>query len=357
MGIIGAGRVSRDHAYAVDSGEGLSLAGVADPDEGRRTAFSARWGCTGYGHHQDLLSSDNVEAVLVGVPHALHASVVTDVLRAGKHCLVEKPMAMTVAECKEMVSVAEAHDVRLMVGHTQHFFPANIAVKALIEEGQIGDLVLGTQDWYKPFGLGGRPPWMLDRCTGGGMWLMNGAHMLDCLIWFVDSEVAAVKASVTNRVVCQKADDSVLAFLEFASGVCATVAHSGAKRPEPPPPEQWMTTRLTGTEGSVRVISYEGQAWVDTGGEETPVSLKRDAEREQAVRAFVNSEAGQAADAPVAQSAVEQTAGIQAEVSAFVQAVRTGSDLPVSNRHATAVMEAILAVEESSRTGREVRLR
>ena len=357
VGIIGAGRVSRDHAYAVQRHAGLQLVGVAEPDEEKRSRFVQRYRCDACANHRDLLAKDGVDMVLVGVPHWLHAPVVKDVLNAGVHCMVEKPMAMTVEECRGMVAAAEENGVRLMVGHTQHFFPANIAVKGLVARGEIGEIVIAAQAWYKPFGLAGRPPWMLDREKGGGMWLMNGAHMLDCLMWFVDSEVAAVKGSVTNKIVKQKADDSIVAFIEFTSGVCATLAHSGSKRPEPPPPEQWFTTEVTGTEGSARVISYEGKAWVNTQGEDKPVTQQRNAEQEQAVRAFLNAEAGRTADAPMAQSAIEQTSGIVDEVAAFAEAVALGYEPPVSNRHALAVMATILAVEESSRTGREVRLR
>jgi len=161
---------------------------------------------------------------------------------------------------------------------------------------------------------------------------------------------------VTDAIVQQKADDSIIAFVEFASGACATLAHSGSKRPEPPPPEQWMTTEITGTEGSLRVISYEGKAWLNTQGEDEPVPQERDAGKERAVAAFLNAESGKPADAPVAQSMIEQTAGIAAEVAAVVQAIETGSEPPVSNAHALAVVRTILAIEESSRTGREVRL-
>lgn len=356
VGILGAGRVSRDHAYAVNSADGLELIGVADPEEERSRAFAEKYQCAGYTDPSELLGRDDVDLILVGVPHWLHAPVCLDALRAGKHVMVEKPMAMTVDECQAMVRAAEENSVQLMVGHTQHFFPANVAVEKWVRQGKIGELVMATQFWFKPFGLAGRPPWMLDRARGGGMWLMNGAHMLDLLIWLVGSEVAAVKASVTDKVVRQKADDSIIAFVEFANGVCATLAHSGSKRPDPPPPEQYMTTELVGTEGKLKVVSYEGQAWIDTDGEAVPLELDRDADREQAVRQFLNAENGKPADAPVPQSAVEQTTGIATEVAAFARAIAAGEELPVSNQQSIAVIKAMLAIEESSRTGREVRL-
>jgi predicted dehydrogenase len=280
-----------------------------------------------------------------------------DALNAGKHVMVEKPMAMTIEECQAMSAAAEQNSVQLMVGHTQHFFPANIATKALIDAGKIGDLVMATTTWYKPFGLASRPPWLLDRAKGGGMWLMNGAHIVDCLLWFVGSEVVAVKGSVTNRIMRQQADDSIIALIEFANGVYATVVHSGSKRPAPGPAEQWLTSVLTGTEGSLKTIPYQAKTWLNTEGEFEPVALETDAARAHAITTFVNMLTGSPAETPIAQSVIEEISGVTSEVAAFVQAIENGTEPPVSNAHALAVMEVILAVEESSRMGREVRLR
>ena len=197
---------------------------------------------------------------------------------------------------------------------------------------------------------------MLERSMGGGMWMMNGAHMVDCLLWFVGSPAVAVKAMVTNKIIGQNADDSILAFIEFANGTCATLAHTGTKKPEPPPAEQWLTTEVIGTEGSVKAISYEGQAWLNRDGTYERVTLASDAEREEKVVRFLNEESGSPIDTPLPQSAIEQTGGIWAEVSAFVVAINGGQAPPVSNSHALDVMRIILAVEESSRNGREILL-
>ena len=360
VGFFGAGRVSRDHVYAATRLPDLKLVGVAEPDEERRTLFAQRHGCDGYADHRDLLAREDVDLVLVGLPHYLHAPLTIDALNAGKHVMVEKPMAMTVEECEAMIEAADRNGVRLMVGHTQHFFPSNIAAKDLIDRGEIGEIVLATQTWSKPFGLAGRPPWLLDRSTGGGMWLMNGAHMLDCLLWFVGSEVVAVKGSVTSKIVQQEADDSIIALLEFANGVYATVVHSGSKRPVQPPPEQWLIGETTGTEGAVRTVPYQGEAWLNTEGDYEPVDLGDDGSRAAEVAAFLQATdpaTAPSSGAEVPRSAVEEMAGVASEVAAFIGAIESGAEPPVSNAHALAVMEAMLAVEESSRTGREVRLR
>jgi predicted dehydrogenase len=356
VGIIGAGRVSRDHVYAIKNIPGLQLIGIADPDEARRTSFAHQHQCDAYADYRQLLARDDIDLILAGVPHWLHAPISLAALNAGKHVMVEKPMAMTIAEGEAMIETADKNGVQLMVGHTQHFFTANIAAKQLIDSGKIGAIVFATQMWYKPFGLPTRQPWMLDRAKGGGMLFMNGAHMVDCLLWFIGSELVAVKGSVTNTIVGQKADDSVIALLQFANGVYATVVHSCSKHPEHPP-EQWLTGEIIGAEGRVKTIPYQGKAWLNTEDEYEPIELEKEAAKEKDIAAFVNTITGTPIDAPVAQSIIEEISGVTNEVAAFVTAIESGTEPPISNVHALAVIKALLAIEESARTGREARLR
>lgn len=356
VGIIGAGRVSRDHVYAVKNIPGLQLIGVADTDESRATGFAQQHQCAAYTDHRDLLARDDVDLILAGVPHWLHAQLSINALNAGKHVMVEKPMAMTLEECEAMMEAADKNGVQLMVGHTQHFFSANIAAKNLIDSGKIGEIVLATQTWYKPFGLPTRQSWMLDRAKGGGMLMMNVAHMMDCLLWFIGSEVVAVKGSVTNKIVRQKADDSIIALIQFANEVYATVVHSCSKCPEHPP-EQWLTGEITGTEGSIKTIPYQGKAWLNIQDEYESIDIETDSSREKDITKFVNTQTGSPANTPVAQSIIEEISGVTIEIAAFVKAIETGTEPPISNKHALAVIEVILAIEESSHTGREVLLR
>ena len=185
---------------------------------------------------------------------------------------------------------------------------------------------------------------------------MNGTHMLDCLLWFIGSEVVAIKGSVTNKIVRQKADDSIIGLLEFANGVYATAVHSCSKHPGHPP-EQWLTGEIIGTEGSIKTIPYQGKAWLNTQDEYVDIELAKNPSREKDITAFVNAQTGAPADTPIAQSIIEEMSGVANEVAAFVKAIETGTEPPISNAHALAVIRSLLSIEESSRTGREVRLR
>lgn len=322
VGIFGAGRVSGGHAHAVTNVEGLRLVAVAEPDAERRNRFTERFPCEGYANHIELLARQDIHLILAGLPHWLHAPMVLDALNAGKHVLVEKPMACTLEECDAMISAASANGVSLMTGHHHRFVGENIAAKEVILSGELGEIVLATETWHKPFGLATRPPWFLDRTKGGGMWLMNAAHMIDRLLWFVESEVVAVKGLVSNRIMKQKADDSAAAMIQFANDVYATIIHSGYAAPKG---EEWHVGEITLTKGMVKTVPGQS-AWVARDGKYEQIPVRR-------------------------------TSAMRDELAGFVQSIQNGTEPPVSNAHARAVVETMLAVEESSRTRREVRLR
>src|SRR5262249_54060837 len=155
---------------------------IADVDAERLAKATERYGCPGYADYREMLQDPRVEAVVVGLPHFLHKEVTIAALNAGRHVLLEKPMAMDTAECEAMIQAARAAGKVRMVAHSQQFFPANQEMKRRLRDGAIGNLVMAADTWYKPFfERGTRPPWFLEDAKGGGMWPMNGSHMIDRL--------------------------------------------------------------------------------------------------------------------------------------------------------------------------------
>ena len=108
IGIIGAGRISGAHARAASASGEARLAGIAEVDAARRERAGSLYDCPVHAGAGALLEDGGVDAVVVALPHWLHCEVTVAALNAGKHVLVEKPMAMTVAECDEMISAARA---------------------------------------------------------------------------------------------------------------------------------------------------------------------------------------------------------------------------------------------------------
>lgn len=325
VGVIGAGRVSGGHAAAVKSIPGLRLHAVAEPHEERREAFAQRHGCAAYADRREMLSDGEIDLALLGLPHWLHAPIAIDCLNAGVHTLVEKPMAVSLEECAAMTAAADANGVQLMVGHTQQFFQANLVTRQLLRDGRIGGIVMADECWHKSYGLAGRPAWFNDRAKGGGMWFMNGSHMVDRLLFLLESRVVSAKGMISHKIMRQKADDAVAALLHFENGTHAVIVHAGHRRPERMMEKPGYIGEIVGTEGCIRTEPYRGNVWLMTDEEYEPVE-------------------------------VPKGGGVIAEVAAFVEAVENGAPPPISNEHSTHVVEILLAVEQSSETGKEVRL-
>ena len=106
-------------------------------------------------------------------PHGLHCEVTVAALEAGKHVLVEKPMAVNVEECDAMIAAAQRTGKQLSVGHMHRFSPTNRAVQKLLREQAVGDLVCLCDEAYRPFNPN-RRAWYLDKATHGGLWYQNG---------------------------------------------------------------------------------------------------------------------------------------------------------------------------------------
>lgn len=323
VGIIGGGRVAHAHARAIaTNGATLALRGIAEVDPERAAALGERYDCPSYTDYHALLDQPDIQVVTIALPNVLHARAAMDALAAGKHVFVEKPMALSLDECDAMIEAAQRAKVKLMVGHTQHFFALNIAARRMIGEGQLGPLALLTDRWYKPFGLHIRLPWFLDRAQGGGMWQMNGAHMVDRMVWFADSPVVAVKAFIGNPLLKQGADDSALALLQHANGLCSTVAHAGYKAGD----ECWEGEFVC-ADGMLKLSTFPPNAglWVARSERYEPVEV-----------------------------APNDAFGLEFEL--FARSILDDTPEPITPAYARHIVQALLAAEESARTGREVLL-
>jgi len=336
IGIIGAGRIFKAHAGSVQAIPETELVAVSDVDAERVARATATYGGAGYADYQELLRDPKVDAVVIGLPHWLHERVSIDCLRAGKHVLVEKPMAMTVAECDAMIAAAEASGKNLMVAHSQHFFPVNLEAQRIIRAGGLGNLVMATDTWYKPFHDGVRPPWFLEADKGGGMWPMNGSHMIDRLLFFLESEVVAVKAKIGNPVFGLTATDAGVAFLEFASGACATIMHVGFRDGV-----NRFEAEITGTEAQLKFSGDQG------GGSELWLSKERKWEAISVSPLDLPTKPGVSLPASVF---------FAAEVREFALSILEGRPPSITGDYGRQVVRVLDACEESSRTGREVRL-
>src|SRR5204863_8991736 len=169
----------------------------------------------------------------IALPHHLHEQATVDACSAGKHVFIEKPMADTVEECDRMIAAAEKAGVQLFVAHTQRYFAATMKAQELLHGGSLGRPVFAVDTWYKPFGIETRPPWMLDRATGGGMWLMDGAHQIARTCRVLGSDLESAKAYIDSPPHRAQGGDAELARLHARSALYVSLIHPGSATRRP----------------------------------------------------------------------------------------------------------------------------
>src|SRR5690606_8288678 len=116
------------------------------------------------------------------------------------HVMLEKPMALSVAECDAIIAAAAEARVRILIGHTQHYMAENLLAKQLVERGELGELVMIHDVRHMDYYRSSRPDWFLEKAKSGGGVLANlGTHSIDKIQWLTDSAVRTVRASVTRH--------------------------------------------------------------------------------------------------------------------------------------------------------------
>ena len=159
---------------------------------------------------------DDVDLVMVALPNFLHEQATVAAASAGKHIFLEKPMADTLEECDRMLAAVERAGVHLLVAHSQRYFAVH-RPRARARPGRLARSArLCHRHLVQAVRRRDRLPWFLDRATGGGMWLMNGAHMIDRTCWVLDTEVESVRAWIGSPFHHLPADDANMAFLKLA---------------------------------------------------------------------------------------------------------------------------------------------
>ena len=227
VGIIGAGFYGKRHADAICKLPSVELIAASRTNEYKLEKFCSEYQIHGYPDHMDLLKRDDLDTVVVATPHHLHKEIAIAAARANKNILLEKPMAHTSGDCREINKIANRAGIKLMIGHNMRFFRSSIVGKQIIASGEIGDIVLGRSTISKNWMTENRRPWHLDDETGGGMLMTVGIHFIDVLSWLLNSQVESVRAQVSTVFHNQTADDVGLLFLQFENGIAGTVTSIG----------------------------------------------------------------------------------------------------------------------------------
>lgn len=186
--LFGCGYIGHSHAAALAAIPEFRLIAVADVDETRAKTFARRYGACQYATNtDDILRRDDVDVVIVATANNMHAPLTIAALEAGKHVLVQKPMALNLREADSMIAAAERSGKKLMVSFFEIFHPAFRKAKEIIDAGLIGDVfhLKGDMSWYCPT----TDIWRFDPAVSGGGILMDGhSHHAALFRWLTDGD-------------------------------------------------------------------------------------------------------------------------------------------------------------------------
>lgn len=318
VGLLGTGAVGQLHANAATDLEHVRISAVCSLalEEARKVA--APHGASVHSDHRELLAQD-LDAVIISTPHALHTAMVLDAAAAGVHVLVEKPMATTVEDCDAMISACEAAGVVLAVGHIQHFLPDQVAAHKAVQDGHIGRPLMVHEYRSTDYRPGTRPQWFLDPAIAGGGAVMNiGSHGIDRSSWLVDSLPAAVDAAATWSRFGVGVETDAMAHLRMANDVRVSLTVTSTT------PVPFNEVTVVGQEGTIVAAPRRG-------------TLLRSGDTENVLHEPASG------DIPRA---------FRSQLRAFADLVAHGTTFPVSTALSRAVIETVLGIYRSAETQR-----
>jgi UDP-N-acetyl-2-amino-2-deoxyglucuronate dehydrogenase len=340
FGIVGAGVIASTHADAIASIPDATLIAISDVEPERSKSLAAQHDCATEPDLDTLLARDDVDVVSVCVPSGLHAEVGIRAAAAGKHLVVEKPLDVSLEAADRLICAARAAGVVMTVMAQHRFDQGLIELRRLLDEGQLGRLVLGeaSTKWHRSQGYYDSAAWRGTWALDGGSLMNQGIHYLDLLLWAMGpvAEVTALFSTQTHQI---EVEDAALAVLRFTSGAVGTVVASTAVYPG-----FAQRLEINGTGGSV----------VIEDGTITRCELSAD-RADPAPRSTLPA-GGSSPAAAAANPAGLGIASHAAQISDLLDAIEEGRPPAVTAEDGRAALEIVCAVYESARDGRAVRL-
>ncbi len=338
LGIIGAGSIGAAHLRACRQVPSVAVAAVCDVHAGRaRAAGEEAGGAYVSTDYRALLRQEDVDGVLVCTPNNTHMRITIAALKAGKHVLCEKPLAMNARQARRMVAAAEQAGRLLMCAQSMRYGAESQFLKRLAEEGRFGDIYFGKAMWLRRSGI--PRGWFQDkRQSGGGPLIDLGVHAIDVLWWLMGRPQPTAAFGVTADRLGSRGqgmgdwgmnynprgfsvEDLAAGLIRFADGRALSfditwAAHTADL--------YWL--RILGTKGGAQLMP-------DLVIYETEGKVKVDARPQLAPR-----------DA------------YAAEIEHFASCIRRGEEPLSPGSQAAVVMEMLDAVYRSAATGRAVSL-
>lgn len=328
FGVIGVGTWGELHARVYSEDERITLVGVADMNHERAESAGQKYRTAHYADHRALLADRSIQAVSITTPDFAHAEIAIDAAEAGKHILVEKPLATTTDDCQRIIAAAKASGVKLMVDFHNRWSPPFYKAWESIRSGEIGE----PQHVY--YRLSDRifvPTEMLTWAGKSTVEWFIGTHSIDTVRWMLGEEVTRVYAVARSRVLKSMGIDTPDFYqitLEFASGTTAVIENS------------WIlpNTMPNIIDLKCEIVGSKGALYLDTSHNRT-------------VEKYTES-AAEYPDFLVLPAIYGEQKGFAADsIRHFVDCVLADTEPRVTGEDGLIVTRVIEAIEESVRTG------
>jgi predicted dehydrogenase len=344
VGLIGSGFISAIHHEALRSVSGAEVVAVASSTPGSAERFAAERGIAShFSDYRSVLDMKGVDLVVLGIPNDVHCLVACRAAEAGKHVVVEKPMALSVAECNQMIAACERAGVILGYAEELCFTPKYVRMKQLIDEGALGKIHLVKQSEKHD---GPHASWFFDtRRSGGGVTFDMGCHAIEFFRWLLGGASPGGKARIES-VYAQmgtyvhsartNGDDEAVLLINFEGGAIGLAE------------ESW--NKPGGMDDRAEVYGSDGQAYADLL-------------HGNALRAFSRGGYGYAVEKagstvgwsfPIYEEIWNY--GFPQEMDHFVSCVRLGERPRENGDDGRAVVEAIHALYASAARGERIAL-
>jgi predicted dehydrogenase len=307
VGVVGVGHLGRMHARILASMPSVTFTGVVDPLEANRLEVAAAHQTTAFAHHRELVGK--VDAAVVAAPTCTHCHVARDLLAAGIHVLVEKPLAATTAQASELVELARRGGLVLQVGHVERFNPAFTAAQPYVREPKYIEAV--------------RQSGFSFRSTDIGAVLDLMVHDLDLVLSLVQAPLRRVDA--LGIALFGRHEDIVNARLNFENGCVATLNASRASHSSSRTLHVWSARGFAAIDLAARTVDVVRPSHMLLRGE---LDVERMTPEE---RAELKSSL-MADHLPCQSLAVESDDPLTSELSDFIMSVRTGRAPRVSGQ-------------------------
>ena len=227
VGVLGIGVSGARVARAMSTMPETELVAAGDTREKVQYDFNERYGTPVYGSAEELCADPNVEALWISTPNQFHAEHAILAAQHGKHIIIEKPIAISMAEAERMLDAVEANGVTMVCGHTQSYTPRARKVLAILRSGELGRLCAMNVWAYTDWMLRPRTAVDLDPAQGGGIPYRQAPHQVDTLRILGGGMVRSVRGMTGQWMPERTIPGYYSAYMEFEDGTPVTLLHNG----------------------------------------------------------------------------------------------------------------------------------